>query len=78
MSIALAASIVAALPLLAQYAFSGFIWMAMVFFIIAILAYIVGAQGLAGVSEGAGRAMLFVFLAIAVILVIIAVAVGRT
>ena len=43
----------------------------MIFFIIAILAYVLGARGVAGMSAGIGRTLLFVFLVLAVILVIV-------
>jgi uncharacterized membrane protein YtjA (UPF0391 family) len=45
--------------------------LAIVFFIIALVAYVLGARGMAGMSAGIGRTLLFVFLVLAVILVIV-------
>jgi uncharacterized membrane protein YtjA (UPF0391 family) len=57
--------------LLAQVALpGGLIGIAIVFFIIAIIAYVLGAQGVAGMSAGIGRTLLFVFLVLAVIMLI--------
>ena len=62
----------AASGLLAQLALpGGLISLAVIFFIIAILAYVLGAQGVAGMSAGIGRTLLFVFLVLAVIMVIV-------
>jgi uncharacterized membrane protein YtjA (UPF0391 family) len=36
--------------------------LAIVFFVIAILAYVLGARGVAGMSAGIGRTLLFVFI----------------
>ena len=47
------------------------ITLAIVFFIIALVAYVLGARGMAGMSAGIGRTLLFVFLVLAVILVIV-------
>jgi uncharacterized membrane protein YtjA (UPF0391 family) len=47
------------------------IGLAVLFFIIAIIAYVLGARGVAGMSAGIGRTLLFVFLVLAVILVIV-------
>ncbi|HZN67973.1 MAG TPA: DUF1328 family protein [Tepidisphaeraceae bacterium] len=41
------------------------------FFVIALLAYVFGARGLAGMSAGLGRTLLMVFLVLAVIMIII-------
>jgi uncharacterized membrane protein YtjA (UPF0391 family) len=58
--------------LLAQVALpGGLIGIAIIFFIIAILAYVLGARGVAGMSAGIGRTLLFVFLVLAVIMVIV-------
>lgn len=57
--------------LLAQALPGGLVGLAIVFFIIAILAYVLGARGVAGMSAGIGRTLLFVFLVLAVILVIV-------
>ena len=62
--------------LLAQ-AMPNLLWLAIVFFIIAIVAYVLGAQGVAGMSAGIGRTLLFVFLVLAIIFVIVGL-VNRT
>jgi uncharacterized membrane protein YtjA (UPF0391 family) len=41
--------------------------LAIVFFIIALIAYVLGARGMAGMSAGIGRTLLFVFLVLAII-----------
>ena len=56
---------------LAQMMPSGLLSVAIIFFIIAILAYVLGARGVAGMSAGIGRTLLFVFLVLAIIFVII-------
>jgi uncharacterized membrane protein YtjA (UPF0391 family) len=66
----LALSSLVSAGLLAQ-ALPGLVWLAIIFFIIAIVAYVLGAQGVAGMSAGIGRTLLFVFLVLAVILVIV-------
>lgn len=58
-------------PMLAQYAYGNLLWLAIVFFIIAIVAYVLGAQGVAGMNASIGRILLFVFLVLAIIFVII-------
>jgi len=62
--------------LLAQ-ALPNLVWLAIVFFIIAIVAYVLGARGVAGMSAGIGRTLLFVFLVLAIIFVIVGL-VNRT
>ena len=57
--------------LLAQAFPMNLVGIAIVFFIIAIVAYVLGARGVAGMSEGIGRTLLFVFLVIAVIALIV-------
>jgi uncharacterized membrane protein YtjA (UPF0391 family) len=58
--------------LLAQMVFpGGLIGIAILFFIIAIVAYVLGAQGVAGMSAGIGRTLLFVFLVLAVLMVVV-------
>jgi uncharacterized membrane protein YtjA (UPF0391 family) len=42
-----------------------------VFLIIALVAYALGARGMAGMSAGIGRTLLFVFLVLAVIMLIL-------
>lgn len=45
--------------------------LAIIFFVIALAAYVMGARGMAGFSAGIGRMLLFVFLIMAVIFLII-------
>jgi uncharacterized membrane protein YtjA (UPF0391 family) len=61
-------SSVLAVPVLAQTALA---WWAIVFFIIAVIAYLLGAQGVAGMTASIGRTLLFVFLALAILFAII-------
>jgi len=56
--------------LLAQ-ALPSLVWWALVFFVIAIIAYLLGARGVAGMSAGVGRTLLFVFLVLAILFAII-------
>jgi uncharacterized membrane protein YtjA (UPF0391 family) len=63
--------------LLAQTMPGGLVGVAIIFFIIAIVAYVLGARGVAGMSAGIGRTLLFVFLVLAVIMVIVGL-VNRT
>ena len=48
----------------------GLVSLAVTFFIIALLAYALGARGMAGMSAEIGRTLLFVFLVLAVISVV--------
>ena len=64
-------TLAASAALLAQGLPGGLIGIAIVFFIIAIVAYVLGARGVAGMSAGIGRTLLFVFLVLAVIMVIV-------
>ena len=57
--------------LLAQAALPALVWWALVFFVIAIIAYLLGARGVAGMSAGVGRTLLFVFLVLAILFAII-------
>lgn len=41
-----------------------------VFLVIAVVAYMLGARGVAGMTAGVGRTLLFVFLVLAVIMII--------
>jgi uncharacterized membrane protein YtjA (UPF0391 family) len=50
---------------------TGLVSLAIVFFIIAIVAYVLGARGVAGMSAGIGRTLLFVFLILAIIVFIL-------
>jgi uncharacterized membrane protein YtjA (UPF0391 family) len=49
------------------------LWLGIVFLIIAIVAYALGARGVAGMSAGVGRTLLFVFLVLAVIFAIVGI-----
>jgi uncharacterized membrane protein YtjA (UPF0391 family) len=49
------------------------LWLGIVFLVIAILAYALGARGVAGMSAGVGRTLLFVFLVLAVIFAIVGI-----
>jgi uncharacterized membrane protein YtjA (UPF0391 family) len=46
-------------------------WLAIVFVIIALVAWPLGAGGVAGMSAGVGRILLFVFLVLAIIFIIL-------
>ena len=63
----------AAAPLIAQAALPSLGWWALVFFIVAIIAYLFGARGVAGMSASVGRTLLFVFLVLAVIFAIVGI-----
>lgn len=41
------------------------------FFVIALIAYVLGAKGVAGMSAGLGRTLLFVFLILAVLIIVV-------
>ncbi len=56
--------------LLAQ-TLSPLVWWALVFFVIAIIAYLLGARSVAGMNPGVGRTLLFVFLVLAILFAII-------
>ncbi len=49
----------------------GLLGIAILFLIIALVAYAFGAKGVAGMSAGIGRTLLFVFLVLAVIFAIV-------
>ncbi|HEY1686788.1 MAG TPA: DUF1328 domain-containing protein [Tepidisphaeraceae bacterium] len=58
--------------LLGQVMFpGGLLSIAIIFFVIALIAYVLGARGVAGMSAGIGRTLLFVFLVLAIIFAII-------
>ena len=56
---------------------SAILWIGIVFFIIALVAWLLGARGLAGMSAGMGRTMLGIFLVIAIILIIVGAFAGH-
>ncbi|HLL90153.1 MAG TPA: DUF1328 domain-containing protein [Tepidisphaeraceae bacterium] len=45
--------------------------LAIIFFVIALVAYVLGARGVAGMSAGIGRTLLFVFIVLAIIFAIV-------
>ena len=47
------------------------LWLAIVFFIVALVAWALGAGGVAGMSAGVGRMLLWVFLVLAIILLVV-------
>lgn len=51
---------------------------ALAFFVLALLAIILGANGIAGMSMEIGRMLLFVFLILAVISVVASLVTGRS
>jgi uncharacterized membrane protein YtjA (UPF0391 family) len=51
-------------------ALGNLLWFAIVFFILAIVAYVFGARGVAGMSAGIGRTLMFVFLVLFVLFLI--------
>jgi uncharacterized membrane protein YtjA (UPF0391 family) len=51
---------------------------ALAFFVLALLAIILGANGIAGMSMEIGRTLLFVFLVLAVISVVASLVTGRS
>ena len=56
--------------LLAQTTLGTLLWLAIVFFILSIVAFMFGANGVAGMSAGIGRTLMFVFLVLAIIFLI--------
>ena len=61
-----------AVGMLAQAFPTGLVSLAVVFFVVALLAYAIGAKGMAGMSAGIGQTLLYVFLVLAVISAIFA------
>ena len=53
------------------------LYLAIVFFVIALVAYALGARGVAGMSAGIARTLLFVFLVLAVIFAIVGLTTGH-
>lgn len=50
---------------------------AVIFFVLAIVAYLFGANGIAGISMEIGKTLLGIFLAIAVVTIVAAMVTGR-
>lgn len=61
---------VLAVPVLAQ-ALPALAWWAIVFFVIAIVAFLLGARGVAGMTASIGRTLLFVFLVLAILFAVL-------
>lgn len=51
---------------------------AIVFFVLGLIAYVVGANGVAGLSVEIGKMLLWVFLALAVISFVVSLVTGRS
>lgn len=51
-------------------------WLAIAFFIISLVAWGMGSGGVAGMSAGVGRALLWVFLILAIIFIVLNFTVG--
>ncbi len=64
--------LVALATILAQTAspLGSLLWLAIVFFVLSIIAYVFGARGIAGMSAGVGHTLMFVFLVLFVVLLI--------
>jgi uncharacterized membrane protein YtjA (UPF0391 family) len=56
--------------LLAQTTLGTLLWLAIVFFVLSLIAFLFGANGVAGMSAGIGRTLMFVFLVLAIIFLI--------
>ena len=56
----------------------GLLGLAIIFLVIGLVAYVLGARGVAGMSAGIGRTLLFVFLVLFVIMAVISVLNGRS
>jgi len=50
-----------------QIAGGGFLWLAVVFFVLAVVAAVVGMRGVAGLTMSVARILVFVFLVLAVV-----------
>jgi uncharacterized membrane protein YtjA (UPF0391 family) len=55
---------------LAQVYANNLIWLGMVFFVISIIAYVLGARGVAGMSAGLGRTLLIVGVVLAIVVIV--------
>jgi uncharacterized membrane protein YtjA (UPF0391 family) len=56
--------------LLAQVYANNLIWLGVVFFIISLVAYALGARGVAGMSAGLGRTLLIVGVVLAIVIIV--------
>ena len=73
----LASFALAQVPTTSGGALHSMFWLAIAFFIIALVAWAMGSRGVAGMSAGIGRMLLWVFLVIAIILIVLNFTVGR-
>jgi uncharacterized membrane protein YtjA (UPF0391 family) len=55
---------------LAQVYANNLIWLGIVFFVISIVAYVLGARGVAGMSAGLGRTLLIVGVILAIVIIV--------
>ena len=55
---------------LAQVYANNLIWLGVVFFIISLVAYVLGARGVAGMSAGLGRTLLIVGVVLAIVVIV--------
>jgi uncharacterized membrane protein YtjA (UPF0391 family) len=55
---------------LAQIYADNLIWLGVVFFVISIIAYVLGARGVAGMTAGLGRTLLIVGVVLAIVVIV--------
>ena len=55
---------------LAQVYADNLIWLGVVFFVISIVAYVLGARGVAGMTAGLGRTLLIVGVVLAIVIIV--------
>ena len=55
---------------LAQVYANNLIWLGVVFFVISLVAYVLGARGVAGMSAGLGRTLLIVGVVLAIVVIL--------
>jgi uncharacterized membrane protein YtjA (UPF0391 family) len=55
---------------LAQVYADNLIWLGVIFFVISIIAYVLGARGVAGMSAGLGRTLLIVGVVLAIVIIV--------
>ena len=56
--------------LLGQVYADNLIWLGVVFFVISIIAYVLGARGVAGMTAGLGRTLLIVGVVLAIVIIV--------
>ena len=54
----------------AAAAHNNMIWLGVVFFIVSIIAYVLGARGVAGMTAGLGRTLLIVGVVLAIVVIV--------